>query len=166
VKPSASKVISTPHVCGTTVDAGGRRRDGFAGHVRGGVPRGEPHPAPDQRRHHDTRRRDEHAASRPAPLLGEGAVHDLLAELRGRGGGGVETVGIDAAQPGDHRLDLGDRGLALRAAVEVGFQRRALRLAELAQHVGAERLAERAVLVAVHGSTLISSMASRCAFNP
>ncbi|GAA1383945.1 hypothetical protein GCM10009613_14050 [Pseudonocardia kongjuensis] len=78
----------------------------------------------------------------------------------------VQARRIDPAQRGQHGGDLGQLGAAVRAAVQVCLQRRRLVAGQAPERVVAERLAQGPVLVRSHGSTPISSIASRNAFSP
>jgi hypothetical protein len=75
-------------------------------------------------------------------------------------------VRVDEAQWRRQRGDECQLGLAHDAPVDVRLDGGALGVAELFERVGAERLADLPVVVVVHGSTPISSMASRKAFRP
>lgn len=102
----------------------------------------------------------------PIRSLHTDPAYDLLAQVRWRRGLVGEPVGIDATQQVGQRRDLGELCPARRATVEVRPHRDACVGIELPQRVGAELLAQGAVLVAIHGSTPISSIARRSALSP
>ncbi len=102
----------------------------------------------------------------PIRSLRTDPAYDLLAQVRWRRGLVSEPVRIDPAQQVGQRRDLGELRPARRATVEVRPHRDARVGVELTQRVGAELLAQCAVLVAVHGSTPISSIARRSALSP
>ncbi|TWH73813.1 hypothetical protein JD78_02337 [Modestobacter roseus] len=79
----------------------------------------------------------------------------------------VETVRVDVGEPGGHRGQLGQLGAAGGAALEVRPDDGALVRGPRPQGVHAQLLPQGAVrLLLGHGSTPISSIASRSAFRP
>jgi ribosomal protein L16/L10AE len=99
-----------------------------------------------------------------AGLGGYRSLDPTLQRPRGRTSGHRAAPG--AGQRAGDRLQFGEVGAAMLAAGQVDAEGILLGRIEMAQHIGAERLAQLTVRILGHNVTSISSITTRSAFSP